>query len=401
MSVTRLLLLWLVAVPAFGAADEPRFIAELVERSPLIAIGTVTNSETYGGGRFQLYHVDVHHTPQGAANTLTILEQLKGRDPLLQTGERRLFFLRPAPTQSLIRSALPQGDHQELVGGPLGAAAVSAEQDEAAIALIRQAASSNLQRDIWIRAELRSGISRFVEDALQLLAGVELEAEDWNLLGVALKNVKLDEETRAQLLRFLGQTGKSEAKTLVQHYRPAGSKLAAARIEALANLGSPPTLRDAALLLSDPEPDVRRIAVDQLGSLEDDSAVGQLESVAETDRDRGVRLAAVRALGRQRGPDALAALERTFVSDDGEVATATAEVLLAKKTPEVRQTLGTIVMNAASYESQARALFLMFAQGATKDDPDVKRIAKSHPDPKIRKIILKGIETDPHHHVEE
>ena len=51
----------------------------------------------------------------------------------------------------------------------------------------------------------------------------------------------------------------------------------------------------------------------------------------------------------------------------------------------------------SSYDLQARALLLLFARGATAEDPAIAGLIQQHPDPRIRKLAEQRISQGTNH----
>jgi HEAT repeat protein len=78
--------------------------------------------------------------------------------------------------------------------------------------------------------------------------------------------------------------------------------------------------RDALLAaMGDPEPDVRERAIDALGDLRDEEAVGPLSRALNEDEDEDVRESAADALGEIPSAESVAALKRSLEDESPDV----------------------------------------------------------------------------------
>jgi HEAT repeat protein len=382
-----------------GDAEERRALRDLVETSPLIVIGEVTGTTAYADGMVLVHVLRVAHTLQGSPRKmLAIVEEPRSSLWLYREGQRVLAFLKRAPTHSLIRKSLPKGEYHATVDGKDGVSEIAPEADEHAHRIIEQAARSEDDQTL-IRLELGSGHSRFVADAIRGLyrnPGIarSLTDEDMDAVRSCLRDQRVDEATRAELMRVLGKHQVARAVPILRSLEPSSGVLLAARAEALAALGFPPGAAETERYLRHADPEVRQFGLRQLASSAGDEAVDRLKTVALNDPDRRVRVEAVAGLGRDGGPEAVRALRDTFDSTDIHVQRASAQALNQLSGPEVEDALHGLVREAGSFEAQARALYLLFMKGARRDDPAIQQIARDHPDPRIRKIIKEGVALD-------
>lgn len=378
-------------------------IAELVERSTAIAIGEVTASTPVADGAFVRHTLAVAEMLRGAARPqLSVVEESLSSVRLFEPGQRVLVFLRPAPSYSLLRKALPGGEHFAPIERRAGIIPLAPESDAAARQIVAGFASEAADRAALVRLELRSGNARFVADAAHLIgsgAGLtsELSDEDLAALRAGLDDARVDPAARAELVRVLGERGFAQIVPLLEALDTTDGALLAARARALARLGMAPDAQETLRLLAHRDPALRSFAVEQLERSGGEDLVPRLEKVALRDPAPRVRVRAVEALARQRKPGAVSALRKAFDSDDARVRRAAARAFYERRgDPEVAKALSDLALMGGSYEVQARAVFLLFANGAKREDAVIQAIARDHPDPRIRTLIEKGIEGDPH-----
>jgi HEAT repeat protein len=390
-------------------AGEARTLRDLTAEASLIAIGQVVGSEDLAEGVLSVHTLDVIHALKGAsAGLLQIVEERRSSLRLIQKGQRVLLFLGEAPRHSFFRKHLPAGRYLAPLAGKEGVIEIEPAADDLARSVVGAYLGGTAQdadERALLRRELRSGQSRFAADAVtQLERDAELakslRKEDLEAVQACLRDERIDERTKAQLVRLLGEGKVPGAVALLRAFEPSSGVLIAARAEGLTRLGLAPDAEATEAYLGHPEPAVRRFGVKRLASSKQDDAVGQLEAVALNDSNKGVRLAAIEALGATGRPEATRVLERTFNSEDDDVRRASARGFDQLGGPAAQEALSEIVFRGERYEVQAHALVLLFALGATKEDPAIERIRSEHPDRRIRRMIDEGIDlrlrSDPH-----
>jgi HEAT repeat protein len=400
-----LALIW--AGPA--RAGEVRTLRELTAEASLIAIGQIVGSEDLAEGVLSVHTLDVIHALKGASpGLLQIVEERRSSLRLMQKDQRVLVFLGPAPRHSFFRKHLPAGRYLAPLAGKQGVIELEPKADDLARSVVGAYLGRTAQaadERALLRRELYSGQSRFAADAVVQLErdarlAKSLEKEDLEALKACLGDERIDERTKARLLRLLGEGEVPGAVALLQAFEPSSGVLIAARAEALTQLGFAPGAKEMESYLGNPDPAVRRFGVKRLASSGQDDAVDRLEAVALNDSNKGVRLAAIEALGATGRPEATKVLERTFNSDDDDVRRASARGFNQLGGPAAQESLSEIVFRGDRYEVQAHALVLLFAMGATKEDPAIERIRSEHPNRRIRRMIDEGIDlrlrSDPH-----
>ena len=98
--------------------------------------------------------------------------------------------------------------------------------------------------------------------------------------------------------------------------------------------------RDALLsAMRDPEPDVRERAIDALGDLKDEAAVGPLSRALTQDEDEDVRESAADALGEIPSAESVAALKRSLEDESPDVRESAVYGLARIGGPEIIPTL--------------------------------------------------------------
>lgn len=410
MPVGRLLLGALAALllcVGSALAAGPTDLRGLAREAPRIVTGQVTSSVDYSDGWLRLHTVAVSRTLAGeAAAELTVLEERKSSVKILSKGERYLLFLGPAPNNSLIRQHLPNGADGMPLGGQAGVVPLYGT-DDAAIAdlvgLLRKDKITLAEQRRALRIELQSGSRRLVEDAAHSLAtdrrlGAALDVADIDVIGVALVDGRTTAESKASLIRALGQGQITAARPLLSALRPSAGPVIEARAEALKQLGHAVGWSEMAEYVNSPDPAVRKSGVRALANARDPEARDQLARVALEAGPADVRVAAVEALGKVGDPEALDVLSHTFEDADPDVQLASGRALFELGTPEAHQSLEVLVMEGKGYAAQSRALVLLILSGYPTDDPRIQHIRETHPDARIRKIIDKGLDLAPPGH---
>ena len=391
------------------SARETRLLRDLSSEASLIVIGRIEKTQDFADGALSVHKLALMRTLKGQApRELQILEQRRSSLRLYHEGQRVLVFLDKAPSHSFFREHLPPGSYLSAVGGKDGVIELEPYADKDAqtlIAAYSQGVPTQADEQALVRRELRSGQSRFVADAVSQLALQEklaesLTAEDFKALSVCLADSRVEEKTKAKLVRLLGQREVEAAEPLLRTFKPSSGAALVARAQALADLGSPPGADEIERYLRSSDPEVRSFGLKQLATSRDKKVVDRLESVALHDDDKEIRIAAIEALGATGRPQAAQVLERTFDSEDVDVRRASARGFHELGGAPAQQALADLVFDGRGYDVQAHALVLMFAMGATREDPAIERIRRSHPDKRIRRLIDEGIvpraPSDPH-----
>jgi hypothetical protein len=398
---TSSVLLGLVLWAGTAAADPSVLVADLTRDASLIVIGQVTRTEAFAKGQLFVHTLAVEEVLKGESpEALRVVEERRSSLRSHWTGQRVLAFLVDAPTHSFYREQLPPGAYLSAVGGQHGVIELAAAADAEARAIIASyAGGTELPADdgAVLRRELRSGHPRFAADAAaQLEAGPERTASftdaDFDAVDACLRDPRIDDATKAQLVRLLGARRVPGATARLQAFEPASGSLLAARAEALAELGLPPDPAEVEAYLEHPDADVRRFAVARLAASPNPEDLDRLEAVALRDEDEAVRVAAVEALGETGHAEVAQILGRTFESSDPALRRASARALHRLGRQASQSTLRALVLSGSDYEVQARALVLLFALGATRDDPAIRHLHSEHPDVRIRRLIERGIQ---------
>jgi HEAT repeat protein len=169
-----------------------------------------------------------------------------------------------------------------------------------------------------------------------------------------------------------------------------------ALLAARADLGAPAGRSELSASLESRDPTVRAAAVRALARLPDQRALDDLSRYATLDQDVNVRVAAIEALGARKEPDAVPLLARTFGAEDRRIRQSSARALAAIGGPQVEQTLGDLAMHANSAETRKYAA-LVLLMTTSRDNPVVRQLAGSNPDPEIKHLIEHGLEFGDHH----
>ena len=386
-------------------ASEPRLIRDLAAQASLIVIGEIKETTDFAEGAFSVHALGVIDTLKGAApGGIALLEERKSSLRLYRKGQRVLVFLEEAPTHSLFRQHLPPGKYFVALDGKEGMIELQQRSDGNARFLIQaytQEDPEKVDERALVRRELRSGQTRFVADAvsqLRMRPGLasSLGEGDLEAVRACLSDARVDDKTRARLMRLLGEREVKAAVPLLRALDPVVGELIAARARALTQLGEPPDAAELEAYLRHPDLEVRRFALEQLSLSSKKEAIRQLEALALTDGDKNVRVAAVEALGASGRPEVTEVLVQVFNSRDSDLRRASARAFHKLGGPATQQALGDLVFDGERYEVQAHALVLLFSMGATKQDPMIERIRRQHPDKRIRRIIDEGIDFGAH-----
>ena len=398
------------------AADGPR-LQTLVARAPLVAAGRVTTVQPYDAGRVAVATLAVTAVPKGEQPTPPVriveMRDLPSVPGLLAEGMYVLAFLEPLRTNSYLTRTLPRGEYRQLVAGRIGriVAATSGETEEIVGVVDRIVAVSRTpEPDATKRAEAartlvfdeiaaRSGA--LVEDGAAGLQSVPslaetLTAEEQGRLEATIARGDLAPAVVAAVVRAVGANDLRQLVPAIQRLRTPAAPVLVAKFEALGRLGAPPSLADVEPHLASKDPAVRTAAARALATTPGGDGIARAGQIALRDPDPAVRRATVEALGESRRPEALPALERVFREAPPDLEQVAGRGIYQVGGPGAADVLARLAFDAPPQGQRLAVVLLMALQGG-RDDPLVQRIAKTHPDAELRRLIEHGVDL-PHSH---
>jgi HEAT repeat protein len=405
------------ALPAH-AVDAPR-LQTLAARAPLVAAGRVTGVEAFDAGRVAVATLAVTAAPKGERPTgpvkIVEMRDLPSVPPVLAEGTLVLAFLEPLHGNSYLTRTLPRADYRQLVAGRIGrlVAATPAESDEIVgvveriVAVSRTPEPDPAKRAVAARTlvfdEIAARSGALVEDGAAGLQSIPnlaetLSAEEQQRLEAALGRTDLSPFARAALVRAVGANGLRQLVPALRGLRSPAAPVLVARFDALARLGTPPTLADVEPYLSNTDPAVRTAAARALATTPGTEGVARAGRIALGDPDPAVRRATIEALGESRRPEALPALERVFREAPPDLQQVAGRGIYQVGGPAAADALARLAFEAKP-EAQRLAVVLLMALQGGREDPLVQRIAKTHPDAELRRLIEHGVDP-PHSHGE-
>jgi HEAT repeat protein len=401
-------------VPVHVTASAPPLRA-LTAEATAIVLATEARTETFDGDRLQVHRLRVERVLAGRLDEAEPgLVEIRGdakRPPLIADGERAVLLLRPQPGLTYVTEHLGPGVFYTTVSGRAGVLQVGSDAEVEAIeraladgqriAGLDGEAAAAARRELAF-AELASPSPALVADALAELQGLPalapLMPQEREAIGRALHDRRVLPATRVRLLELVAARKMTDALPTLAATEADTPEVLQALLRARAALGAPATRAELARYLEADDTAVRSAAVRALAELGDAGALTDVEHYALTDRDVGVRAAAVEALGERREPKALPVLSRTFDASEAEVRTASARAMLKIDGPATDDTLVDLALRGNSNETRTyAALILMILRG--RDHPSVQRLEQSQPSPEVRAVIEHGLEfRETHHH---
>jgi HEAT repeat protein len=404
------------AVRPVHAVDAPR-LQTLVARAPLVVAGRVTNVEAFDAGRVAVASLEATAVPKGErpAGPLRIVEMrdLPSVPATLDRGMLVLAFLEPLHRNSYLTQTLPHADYRQLVAGRIGRIAVATPAESAeVVGVVDRIVATSLapEPDATRRAaaaralvfdEIAARSGALVEDGAAGLQSVpalaeSLTAEEQGRLEAALGRTDLPPSARAAVVRAAGANGLRQLVPALQALRSPAAPVLVAKFEALNRLGTPPTLADVEPHLASRDAAVRTAAARALATTPGSDGVTRAGQLALRDPDPAVRRATVEALGESRRPEALPALERVFREAAPDLQQVAGRGIYQVGGPAAADVLARLAFEAPP-EAQRLAVVLLMALQGGRDDPLVQRIAKTHPDAELRRLIEHGVDP-PHSH---
>jgi HEAT repeat protein len=166
--------------------------------------------------------------------------------------------------------------------------------------------------------------------------------------------------------------------------------------EAQAGLGAPPTLVDLEPSLASRDPAVRTAAVRAAVRTGGADGAERAMRLATDDPDPAVRKAAIVALGESRRVEALPTFERVFADGSPELRRAAGGAIFGLGGRTAGEAFARLAFSAPP-DRQKQAVALLLALRLPPDDPSVRRVRETHPDPEVRDYAEHGMK-DPHAH---
>jgi HEAT repeat protein len=404
------------AAPPAPAADTPR-LQTLVPRAPLVVAARVTAVEAFDAGRVAVATLGVTATPKGEPPTGPVrvveMRDLPSVPTLLDKGMLVVAFLEPLRGNSYLTRTLPRAEYRQLVAGRIGriVAATPAESEEIVGVLDRILEASRVPEPDPVRRaaatralvfdEVGARSGALVEDGAAGLQSIpelaaSLSADEQQRLEAAIGRTDLSPQARAALVRAIGANGLRQLVPALQGLKSPAAPVVAARFEALERLGVPPTVDDVEPYLDSKDPAVRTAATRALVETPGSEGLARAGRVALADPDPAVRRATAEALGESRRAEALPALERVFRQAPTDLQQVAGRGIYQVGGPAAAEVLVRLAFEAPP-ESQRLAVVLLLALQGKRDDPLVQRIATTHPDAELRRLVEHGVEL-PHSH---
>jgi HEAT repeat protein len=394
--------------PSAVATTGVRPLRVLAAHATVIALASITRTESYDDDRLRLYRLHVERTIRGRLDAPEpgVVEIRGGtmRPGVLSDGERAILLLEPAPSMSYLAEHLAGQPTWSLAGGRDGVLLVANEAEVDAVEHVlaegvRIAGLGDAEARVATRrlafTELGGPSPRLAADAVvelrRLQDLVPLATDERDALARALRDRRIDPVTRISLIALLGERRAVEAIPALTAAAAGTPAVLDALMTARARLGAPAGRSELAPLLASKDPATRAAAIHALARLDDPAALAEVGRYATTDTDRTTRLAAVEALGESNRPAAIPYLVRTFAEPERELMQKSARALLAIDDPKVDDALVDLATREGSPQTQTyAALILVVSRG--RDSPAVRRLEASNPPPAVRKLLDHGLE---------
>jgi hypothetical protein len=381
-----------------------------------VFVGRVTGVTSYDDGRVNVVRLSVERTIKGGEERSEALivdvRDLPSTPPLLETDENAVALLTPAARNSYLDRTLPPGTYFQPTRGreSLIASSDSAAVGEAAALVERLVAASRApEPDAAKRAaasralifeEIGARHGALVEDGARRLREVHdlsktLEPAERARLEEAVARSDLPPRVRATVLDEIAANRLVALAPAIVLLNDAPPEVLAAAWTARAKLGTGPTKDELAPFLLHRDEGVRAVAVGRWIGAAGPAGVAQVQEMALTDAAPAVRLAAIQALGECGLPEALPALEKVFSGPDGEDRKAAGREIFKRGGRSAAVSFAHLA-ETGPRDAQAYAVTLLLALGVGRDDPLVKHIAKTHPDPQVREIASHGLPRPEH-----
>jgi len=392
------------------ALPAPR-LRGMLKSARLVVAGEVTGVTSYDDDRAAVAAFTVDRVFKGALPGapplhVAVVELREGPTRhALSVGARGIAFLDQAPRTSYFAKTLPEGTYYQLLpdrGSFIGAAStadaqryvdvlgrlVTAAQGSAmGAATARQLTFGLLAaQNQWLVDDAGAGI-------VELRGQPELTEAELATLRAAVQRTDLPDGVRIAVIHAVADAGLVQAVPVLQGVS-APPPVAEAAWQALDRLGAPPPDKTLDARLADRDPATRAAAVRELLRRDRGAAVSQVAPVVIQDPDPAVRKAAVEALGALGTPDAVPPLERVFPDSSTDLQQATARAILAVGGEAAVDALARLAFTGP-LDSQRFAVLTLMTMSDPHKDEVLKRVAETHPDEQVRDLVVHGLAYHP------
>jgi len=387
-----------------GPGSAAPLLDALGREASLALVGRVVGVSEHAGGALRTYAIEPVQVFRGRSpDSLSLLEERPAIVPWAAVGETLLLLLSRAPSHSFFREHLPAGVYFIPVAQRDGVIPLEADRFDLAAAILAASPPKEGQGpDLpLVRRELQSGQERLALDGVHRLVrqakpDAELTPLDIAAVRTCLDDARVGTMAKRELVRWLGARPVSDARTVLEGWRPASAELHGERVEALAAHGKPPDPEASARHLVDSDPEFRRLGIREVALEPTPENLRTLGLLALGDPEPDIRIEAIEGLGRTDHPRAVTILQRTFESDAPDLRRASARALSRMSDGHAEAAFLDLVLYGESYDVQRYALMLLLAEGVSRDDPRIERIQREHPDDRIRALLVHGIQRGPH-----
>ncbi len=396
--------------------DAPQ-LRPLLKGARVIVSGEVERVTPYADDRVAVAELRITKVLKGHVRTggdrVSIIEMRElPTPPVFAAGDRGLVFLEPAPRSTFLVKALPQGIYLQPTSRELGflkaespaelmqteaivdrflAASRTPESDPAA----RAVSSRHIVFDLVSASNpilVRDGAASLA--SIPDLAATLTDAEK-RQLETALRRTDLPVRIRVALIDSVGANHLAQVAPVLRALDSPPAVLDASW-KALEAFGAPPPREQIEARLAADDPDVRAAAVRELLRRDGADAVKQVSPLVLHDPERSVRLAAIKALGELKRPEALPPLERVFAYEEGELQQAAGRAIVSIGGDAGADALGRLAFEAPPGAQRYALMILLTTVG--QNDPRVQRVATSHPNELMRAAVTQPFEYHTHTH---
>jgi HEAT repeat protein len=393
-----------------GRALAAAQLFDLADRSEVVVWGRVESVQSFKDGKYQLYTVRSERVLKGtvpASGTLPLVQErlFDKTKPILTDGARSLVFAIPLPRYTLYREILPEGSYLQWTERLDTAPDLASLADPKLLPALERYLTLGDDQEARARflGELAaSPIPRLREGAL---AAIEKDDELAPLLdAAALQPVAsfLDDERvpltyRADTLVRLGRLQAAGIGPLAEAAAARGGPLLPAALDALVSIGKPPPVDQLIAYSRAQDEALRLVAVRGLATVGDEAAYDRVAAIIAEDPSVDVRIAALRALGRARGPRVVAILEKALPAGDQRQAAAAADALARERSPEAITVLEQALLDG-SPEVRTAAAFALKTSGTDQGYKFLVHQRDTHPNDEVRRICKLALGDDLHEH---
>jgi hypothetical protein len=397
----------------------------MLRRAALVVVGDIGAVAEHDDGRLLRAELRVGRVLKGGGQraqgvvveqgtTVGVLEDRRfpSSKAALQSGRRVIAFLVVAKETAQMRQALAPGVYYRVSEQPWGLidlTSATAEREALAavegwIALSGDTTMDATQRDATVRrltfSELEAGHPRLVEDgtaSLPTLSGLAatLTPAERDVLARAVRRTDLPERVRIALVHAIADANLVALAPTLKDLPGATPALVRASTLARSRLGSGPGQEEFSTALRDGNPATRAAMVPALMRAET-GGIPAVSALATGDPAKEVRLTAIEVLGESGSTEALPTLGKTFKDKDPEIRNQSAQAIYSIGGRSAAELAAELAFTAPPGSGQYQAVTLLGVLGVGGDDPLVKRIRDSHPDPSIREYATHGLQVEPH-----